>query len=87
MIPQGATPAAIWNNLGKESQVGASTGFDGAPIPDPGRAPSIFLTLLTGDPVHLPAGRFVTFQGVLLDPASASPKSVSVTNAVVLEVW
>jgi hypothetical protein len=86
LLAQGATPAAIWNNIGKVDQVGASRYFDGMPIDDPERAPTFFLYLGGGDPVNLPAGTTVTFQGILVDPGSSSPKSASVTNAAVLTV-
>lgn len=86
ILPQGATPDAIWNKIGKVTQVGASTYFDGSPIPDPARAPTDFLVLPTGDAAELPAGTTVTFQGVILDPDSPSPKGASTTNAVILTV-
>lgn len=86
ILPQGATPDAIWNKIGKINQVGASTYFDGTPIPDPARAPTDFLVLPTGDAAELPAGTTVTFQGVILDPDSPSPKGASTTNAVILTV-
>lgn len=86
LIPQGATPDAIWNNIGKVNQVGASTYFDGSSIPNPERAPTSFLELFSGDPVNLPMGTDVTFQAVILDPASPSPKSAGCSNAVVLSV-
>lgn len=82
----GATPAAIWNNIGKESQVGASTYFDGSPIADPEKAPTVFLLLHDGDATWLPVGTEVTFQGIIVDPSSASPKSASTTNAVTLSI-
>jgi hypothetical protein len=86
LIPQGAAPAAVWNGMGKEDQLGASRYFDGASIPNPGRAPDIFLFLPAGDPTYLPAGTTVTFQGLIVDFNSSSSKGVSTTNAVVLTV-
>lgn len=86
LLSQGATPAAIWNNIGKETQVGASRYFDGSPVADPDPAPSVFVRLFGGDPANLPAGSRVTFQGVLVDPGSASAKGASATNAVVLVI-
>lgn len=86
LLQAGAMPIAVWNNIGKESKVGASAYFDGMPIADPERAPATWLDLPTGDPVHLSVGTVITFQGVIVDPMSASPKLVSVTNAVILEI-
>ena len=82
----GATPAAVWNNIGKESQVGSSSYFDGSAIPSPLKAPAVFLLLHGGDATHLPVGTEVTFQGIIVDPSAASPKSASTTNAVTLEI-
>lgn len=84
LVSSGAMPAAVWNGLGKPQHVGASTGFDGAPVPDPGRTPFTFLSLPTGDPVYLPAGTVVTFQGIIQDPSSLAMPRASVTNAVVV---
>jgi hypothetical protein len=86
LLPQGASPDAVWNNIGKADLVGPTQYFDGTPLPDPARAPTVFLVLFAGDPVHLPVGTSVTFQGILLDPGSASSKGGSTTNAVVLRV-
>lgn len=86
LLQTGAMPIAVWNNIGKESKVGASTYFDSMPIVDPDRAPATWLDLPTGDPVYLSVGTVITFQGVIVDPMSASPKLVSVTNAVILEI-
>ena len=82
LLSNGADPIAIWNGLGKESSIGSSRGFDGSPIENPDPAPTIFLSLPTGDPTALPPGTIVTFQGVLEDPSSLSTRGVSVTNAV-----
>jgi hypothetical protein len=86
LLPAGADPDAVWNNIGKIDQVGASQYFDGSSIPDPLRAPSIFLLLFDGDVVNLPAGTSVTFQGIVVDPQSTSSKGASATNAVILRV-
>lgn len=86
LLPQGASPVAIWNNLGKTAKLGASTYFDGSPIPDPAPAPVDFLDLPGGDPEQLPAGTVVTLQGVVFDPDATSPRGASATNAVVLRV-
>jgi len=86
LLSQGAMPDAIWNGLGKEHVVGSSTGFDGQPIPDPGPTPFVFPALPNGDPVHLPVGTTVTFQGVVRDPSAAGARKASVSNAVVVRV-
>jgi hypothetical protein len=86
LLPSGATPRAVWNGLGRPERLGASRYFDGAPLPDPRPAPSIFLLLPAGDPVHLPAGTVLSLQGVILDPGAASPLGASTTNLVVLEI-
>ncbi len=85
-IPSGAMPGAIWNNLGARGILGSSRYFDGAMIPDPAPAPSIFLQLDQGDPANLPPGTTVTFQGGLVDPNGVATRSVSVTNAIVLRI-
>lgn len=86
LLSSGGSPDAVWNNIGKESAVGASQYFDGSPISDPGTAPVIFLQLNSGDDTYLPVGTRVTFQGVIVDPAAASPKSVGTTNGVTLQM-
>lgn len=85
-LGRGATPAAVYNNIGKESRVGASMYFDGSPIADPDVAPTLFLNLMDGDSTNLPAGTVFTMQAVIRDPASPSPKGASVSNAIVVEV-
>jgi len=85
LIPGGATPSAIWSNIGKVDQVGASEYFGGS-IADPDRTPVVFLELPAGDLANLPPGTTLTLQGAVVDAASSSPKSVSTTNAVVLRV-
>ena len=86
LINQGATPSANWNGIGKEHKIGSSMYFDGSPLADPPNAPSLFLDLPSGDLVHLPAGTFITLQGVIIDPGTISPRGVSVTNAIVVEM-
>lgn len=86
MILPEATPAGIWNNAGKTGLVGSSQYLDGTPITDPQQAPAIFLLLQNGDAANLPPGTTVTFQGLIVDPGSASSKGMSATNGVVLMV-
>jgi len=86
LLDSGASPVAVWNNIGKVDRIGASSYFDGSPLPDPGRAPEVFLQLRDGDVDNLPAGTTITFQGILVDPASESPKRAGTTNALMLEV-
>ena len=85
LLPGGATPVAIWNNIGKTAQVGSSEDF-GASIPNPDRTPSIFLEESNGDLTNLPPGTEITLQGVVVDAATTSPKGASTTNAVLLTV-
>lgn len=84
LLPTGAAPLAIWNNIGRRGQVGDSTGFDGASIPDPPRAPSIFVQLHGGDPINLPPGTTLTLQGAIIDPGASSSVGGSLSNAVVI---
>ena len=86
LLAGGADPAAVWNNIGKEGAIGSSEYFDGTPMADPDKAPVVFLQLVGGDAVNLPPGTDVTLQGVIIDPASISPKSASSTNAVTLQI-
>ncbi len=85
LLPSGATPSAIWNNIGKESQIGSSEYF-GAPISDPERAPVVFLQLDNGDTMNLPVGTKATLQGAIVDPKAVGARGVSTTNAVVLSI-
>ena len=85
LLNRGAGFVANWNELGKESKIGASVYF-GTPIPDPGRAPQDFLVLPSGDATNLPMGSTWTLQGVIINPATSSPKGVSLTNAIVVSV-
>jgi hypothetical protein len=80
-----AAPASVWNNLGKTDRIGSSSYF-GTPIPNPANAPSFFALVPSGDPVNLPTGSTWTIQGLILNPASTSPKGASVTNAVRIDV-
>ncbi len=84
LLPLGGAPIAVWNNVGRPNQVGASRDFTGSAIPDPPRAPSIFLQLDAGDPANLPPGTTITLQAAMLDPGSVSDKGGSVTNAVAI---
>ncbi len=86
LLAEGGAPDAVWNNIGRPDLVGASRYFDGAAIADPAPAPTDFLDLATGDAANLPVGTTVTFQAVIRDNGSTSPKGASVTNAVVLHV-
>lgn len=86
LLDQGATPDAIWNNIGRVSRIGVSSYFDGSPLPNPAPAPADFLDLPSGDGVSLPIGTVVTLQGAIRDAGSISPKDASATNAVVLRV-
>lgn len=86
IVPSGSgMPVAIWNGIGKETKVGSSNYF-GTPISNPANAPTTFLDLPTGDPIHFPLCATYTLQAVVRNPASSSPKGHSVTNAVVIEV-
>lgn len=85
-LQQGASPAAVWNNIGKTHRVGATRYFDGTSEADPAPAPAIFLTLLEGDPQNLPIGTVLTLQGVTMDDGSSSPLGASTTNAVILTI-
>jgi hypothetical protein len=87
LLAAGGNPLAVWNNIGKTDLVGSSQYFDGSPIPDPARAPVVFLQLSQGDVVNLPVGTTVTFQGIIVDLGSSSQKSASTTNGVILNVF
>lgn len=86
LLPEGGDPDAVWTQIRQPAIVGASRYFDGASIPDPAKAPAIFLYLPDGDATHLPPGTEVTLQGVIVDPASMSSKRVSATNAVIVRI-
>ena len=83
---KGATPIANWNSTGRTASVGASEYFDGSEIPNPDRAPTILFQLNEGDPLNLPAGTVVTFQGAIGDPGTGGSRAGSMTNAVILHV-
>ena len=68
-------PAKIWNNLGHEPRLGAPD-FPSMP------APHRVLHFETGVGVQA----LVTFQGFILDDASAIEEGVSITNAIVLDI-
>ena len=75
-----ASPSIVANNIGKEGAVGSSNYF-GAPTEDPARAT---MSLHYGP--GLPVGTVLTFQAVIVDPASLSTRGASTSNAVVLRV-
>lgn len=85
-LSDGATPDAIWRNFGRAAIFGRSQYFDGTLIPNPNRAPTTFLDLPEGDAIYLPAGTVVTFQGAIIDRASAGTEIGSATNSVTLKV-
>lgn len=80
-----AAPASLWNNIGKTERVGASNYF-GTPIADPTKAPAYFVSNAAGDPVNFPISSQWTLQGIVINPAGSSPKSASVTNAIIVDV-
>ena len=86
LLLPGASPAGIWNNIGKPLKIGESMDLSGAPIADPDRAPAFLFFLPNGDAGVLPPGTTLTFQGGIADPGSTSVKRFSATNAVVLEI-
>lgn len=71
----GSRPAGIWNNIGHTSRLGVPS------LPSTA-APSTVLRLDQGAPRALDA----TFQGFVIDVASATSLGASVTNAIVLRV-
>ena len=79
LTSDGAAPVIVANNIGKPNQLGESHYF-GVPTADPETATTSFLY------PNLPIGTTLTFQGVIVDPGSTSPRAVSTTNAVVLAV-
>ena len=79
LTSDGAAPVLVANNIGKTNQLGASH-YQGVPTPDPDPATTSFLY------PDLPLGTVLTFQGVVVDPASQGLRAVSATNAVVLRV-
>lgn len=85
ILNRGAAFVANWNSLGKVDKIGDNIYF-GVPGVNPGRAPQTFLNLPGGDATNMPMGSTFTIQGVIINPASSSPKGVSQTNAIVIEV-
>ncbi len=81
----GGTSVAVWNNAGKEPLVGSST-FFGSSIPNPSKADAFFWLMPSGDATNLPVGSRLTLQGAIINPASSSTRSASLTNAIQLEV-
>ncbi len=79
LLSNGAAPVIVANSIGKENLVGESSYF-GTPTTDPDRATTTFYYQ------PLPLGTVLTFQAVIIDPASLSSKSASTTNAVIVEV-
>ncbi len=79
LFSQGAAPVIVANNIGKTNQLGQSSFFGGT-TEDPAPAPTTYFY------PNLPLGTVLTFQGVILDPASASARGASATNAVTLEI-
>lgn len=86
LLSEGASPMAVFNNLGKTIHLGESHYFDGTPLPPPPRAPGVFLELPNGDASNLPPGTVFTMQGVILDPGTEGSKPASATNGVVIHV-
>lgn len=84
-LARGANPIAVWNSAGKEHRFGASRDFDGQAIPDVQHAPAHLFHIDDGG-ATFPVGTAITFQGLIVDPGSASGRKVSVTNAVTLRV-
>ena len=80
LISDGASPLIVANNLGREGLVGESR-YRTVPWPDPDRATTEFVYPALGG-----RGMVVTFQALIVDPRSKSSRSVSVTNAVTVNV-
>lgn len=86
IAPSGtATPSAVWNRIGKADKVGSSE-FFGAGIPDPARAPTTFYSVASVDVGNMPIGSRWTLQAVIINAGATSPKGVSVTDAVIVEI-
>lgn len=79
LLPSGASPLIVANNIGKANAVGASS-YYGVPTDDPDPATTNMLY------PALPVGTVLTLQALVIDPASIGTKGVSVTNAVVVQV-
>ena len=80
-----AAPISVWKNIGQTEKVGA-TNFFGTAMADPPSAPAFFQQSVVGDSTNMPVGSEFTLQGVIINPASSSPKNASVTNAISLTV-
>ena len=65
LTSQGGHPIAVWNSIGRAVEIGNNFYFDGSELPVPERAPVIIFQLNNGDPVNLPSGTVVTFQGAI----------------------
>lgn len=85
LLPQGASPVAIWTTINKPNQIGTSNLF-GDPIPDPDRAPTTFFSSFAHDIPGFSQFTRWTIQAVIVNPDASSPKGVSVTNAVILDL-
>lgn len=85
LLTRGATPACVWTNINKPTQIGVSNYFGNA-IADPERAPTTFLDLAPGGHAELPIGSSWTLQAAIINPNASSPKGASITNAVVLRI-
>ncbi len=79
LLAEGANPLIIANNIGRTGLVGESH-YRAVPWPDPERATTEFVYPALGQSMVL------TFQALIVDPRSRSPRSVSVTNAVTVNV-
>ena len=82
LISAGAQPTSVWTNINKPAQIGVSNHF-GVPVPDPQRAPTMFYSAVN---TQFPIFSAWTLQGAIINPQASSPKGVSVTNPVLLEV-
>lgn len=80
LLNKGASPVIVASNLGTTEVLGASNYF-GTPTPDPDRATTFF-----GYAEPLPVGTVLTFQGIIVDPATLSTKGLSATNGIVVTV-
>ena len=79
LLGDGAAPVIVANNLGRTDLVGSSEYF-GTPWADPDTADVHFFY------PDVPVGTVLTFQGIIVDPGTVSPRGVSATNAVILKV-
>jgi hypothetical protein len=79
LLQDGASPVIIATNIGYAHLVGVSQYF-GIPAVDPGPATTTFFY------PELPLGTVLTFQAIITDLGSMSPRNASVTNTVILRV-